>query len=249
MKKLWEAISLDMHRTLRNRQFVFFTLLMPVGFYIIYSRMYSSSSRFQGTSWGAYYMVSMASFGAIGVLLNTTGTRVARERMTGWPLYLAATPLTATRYVVAKIFVAQVTALGSIVIVFVTGILFNHVQIAWGDWGVLVAEVWLGAIPFAALGLMLAYLMGQSAINYGVTVVYLAGSFLGGLWTPLKFLTPSLQHFGKLLPAYQEAAMAWGSLAHVSFDWGRPLTLLGYTIVFGGIARWLFVHQQRIGND
>ena len=121
MKKLWAAISLDLRRTLRNRQFIFFTLIMPVGFYILYSRMYSSSAQFQGTSWDAYFMVSMAAFGATGVLLNTTGTRVARERMTGWPLYLATTPLTATRYVIAKILVAQVTALASIVIVFVTG--------------------------------------------------------------------------------------------------------------------------------
>ena len=222
---------------------------MPVGFYILYSRMYSSSAQFQGTRWDAYFMVSMAAFGATGVLLNTTGTRVARERMTGWPLYLATTPLTATRYVIAKMCVAQVTALASIVIVFVTGMLFNHVQIAWDSWGILVVEVWLGAIPFAALGLVLAYLMGQSAINYGVTIVYLAGSFLAGLWTPLKFLPSAVQHFGKLLPAYQEAAMAWGSLAHRVFDWAHPLTLLGYTIVFGGIARWLFVHQQRLGND
>ncbi len=249
MKKLTAAILLDLQRTLRNRQYLIFSLIFPVGFYILYTRLYSAGSSFGRTNWAAYYMVSMSTFGAVAMMLNATGSRVAAERKTGWPVYLAANPLTPLRYVVAKVVVALLTTLVGIAVVFVVAIGLNHVSLPLSMWLAIGVEIWLGSIPFAAIGLFLAYAMGPSSIGFGVSIVYLAGSFLGGLWIPLRVLPVSLKDIARILPTYHEASMAWTTLQGGPFDWIHPLVLGSYAIGFGALAVWLFVHQKGFGHD
>jgi ABC-2 type transport system permease protein len=249
MNKLLAMIRLELQRILRNRQFLIFSLIFPVGFYMLYTRLYPASGRYEGTNWAAYYMISMSAFGAIAMMLNTTGTRVAIEREAGWPLYLVASPLTALGYVSAKIVVALVTTLLGIAIVFLVAVGFNHVTLPLHTWITVGAELWLGSIPFAAIGLFLAYALGPSSVGLGVTIVYLAGSFLGGLWIPLRVLPSTLRAIAHTLPTYHDAALAWTTLQGGKFSWVHPLVLAGYTVGFGALAAWLFVRQQGFGHD
>lgn len=249
MKTLAAAIRLDLNRTMRNRQFLIFNLIFPVGFYILYTKLYPASRPFGGTSWAAYYMISMSAFGAIAMMLNTTGTRVAVERGTGWPLFLAASPLTALRYTSSKVVVAMLTTLLGIVSVFLVAIVLNHVTLPLSTWLTVGGEIWMGSVPFAAIGLFLAYVLGPSSVGFGVTIVYLAGSFLGGLWIPVRLLPGSLRHIARVLPTYHDAAMAWTTLGGGAFSWMHPLVLACYTLGFGIVTTWLFRHQKGFGHD
>ena len=40
MNKLLAMVRLEFKRTLRNRQFLLFSLIFPVGFYMLYTRLY-----------------------------------------------------------------------------------------------------------------------------------------------------------------------------------------------------------------
>ena len=68
-----------------------------------------------GTTWRTYFMVSMASFGAMVAALNAGGTRLAAERASGWTRQLRVTPLPAWSYVSTKIAASMVIVLPVIV--------------------------------------------------------------------------------------------------------------------------------------
>jgi len=70
----------------------------------------------------AFIMISMALYGAI-LATTSGGAMVSIERAAGWSRQLPLTPLSPAAYIVIKILTALVLGLGSVVAVYVVGIL------------------------------------------------------------------------------------------------------------------------------
>lgn len=47
-------IRIEFLRLWRNPRLVFFTMILPGGFYLAYTSVFSGSGAFEGTTWGAY---------------------------------------------------------------------------------------------------------------------------------------------------------------------------------------------------
>ncbi len=243
MKATIGQVMLDLLRTVRNVRYVIFTLGIPVGFYLLYGAMYGSHRIFAHTSWGAYFLISMATYGAIGTALNVTGTEAAQERAQGWQKYLALTPLSGTQYVVAKILTAMIASLGVMVLLTVVAAL-RAVPIFTLPVLPAIFGVWLGSMSFAALGLWIGQVLDSATASYGVVVVYLALGFLGGLWTPLALLPPIFGHIATFLPSYAAASLGWAALAHHSESLRNITVLAGYIMVFGGAGGLLYARRE-----
>lgn len=243
MRATFGQISLDFLRTVRNVQFLIFTLGMPVGFYLLYGAMYGSERVFAHTSWGAYFLVSMATYGAIGTALNVTGAETAQERARGWQTQLAVTPLSGTQYVVAKIVTALIAGFGVMVLLTLVaagrGVAIFSLAVVPA-----VLAVWLGSISFAALGLWIGQVLNGTTASYGVVVAYLVLGFLGGLWTPLSVLPPVFSHIATYLPSYAAASLGWAVLAHHHEPLHSIAVLVGYIIVFGGAGGLLYARRE-----
>ncbi len=243
MKATMGQVTLDLLRTVRNVRYLIFTLGIPVGFYLLYGAMYGSNRIFAHTLWGAYFLVSMATYGAIGTALNVTGAEAAQERAAGWQRYLALTPLTGAQYVAAKIITALIANLGVVILLTLVAGLRG---VAVFTLPVLPAifSVWLGSISFAALGLWIGQVLNSSTASYGVVVLYLVLGFLGGLWTPLSILPPIFAHIAWYLPSYAAASLGWAVLAHHSETLRNLGVLAGYIIVFGGAGGLLYARRE-----
>src|SRR5690242_1978673 len=115
-------IKLELARALRNRKFLFFSVIYPSAlFLLISSTSGSPTTKVTGSDLtvATYMMVSMASFGALTAVLMGNSERIAKERESGWVRQLRLTTLPGRGYVLAKTASAAVVSLPSIVVVFV----------------------------------------------------------------------------------------------------------------------------------
>ena len=242
MTTLGPQMLFGLQRLMHNARYLIFALIMPVGFYILYDQMFGANRPFLSTTWGNYFMVSMATFGAIGTTLNFTGTLIAQDRTRGWVRYLRLTPIAPGAYIAAQIANAMMASLAVVALVECTAYLMNGLPLSAN---VVLAgvAVWLGSLTFAAIGLTLAHLLDATTINYGITLLYLGTAFLGGLWTPLKVLPPVFTKIADALPSYRMADVGWHLLAGQAPPWQDWLVLLVYLCVFGGIGGLLYARR------
>jgi len=232
-------LRLEFTRMLRNVRFMVFFLIFPAGFYLMFTQMYNAQLHFAGSTWGDYYMVSMATFGAIGSTLSTLGVRVAAERGGGWVRLLRTTPLAPAQYVLAKLIAAVVAAIPATALLMLLGGLVNHAALTLGAWAEFLGLVVGISIPFAALGLLLGYLFDSESAQAAQVVIWLALSELGGILTPLESLPKVFHTIALYMPTFRAADLVRLSVGSASRS---PLqdaaVLLLYAIVLGGLA-WL----------
>ena len=112
-------IKLEIVRTLRNRRFMFFSVIYPAILFLIISGPAKKTDVVPGTAltMQLYYMVAMASFGSLTSVLMGNSERIAKERENGWVRQLRLTALPGRGYVLAKIAAAATVTLPSIVVV------------------------------------------------------------------------------------------------------------------------------------
>ena len=92
MNALRAFLRFEVLRLMRNVRYVGITVGFPVIFYALFLHNEHPTARIAGTNWKTYFMVSMASFGAMVAALNAGGTRLAAERSSGWTRQFCASP-------------------------------------------------------------------------------------------------------------------------------------------------------------
>ncbi|MEV1023910.1 ABC transporter permease [Streptomyces sp. NPDC050264] len=235
-------IKLEITRALRNRKFLFFSVIYPSVLFLLIAGSADSTAIVDGTGLNlpAFMMVSMASFGALTAVLMGNSERIAKERESGWVRQLRLTTLPGRGYVLAKTASAAVVSLPSIVIVFVVAAVFKDVRIDAWQWLALTGAIWAGSLCFAALGVAIGYLASGDAVRPITMIVYFGLSILGGLWMPTTTFPQWLQSIAKWLPTHAYAALGQaielGNAPHA-----KDVTLIVvYFLLFAGGAAWLY---------
>ena len=137
MTGLVAFLRFEVLRLMRNPRYVAITIGFPVIFYSLFLHSLQPAVHIAGTPWHTYFMVSMASFGAMVAALNAGGTRLASERASGWTRQLRVTPLPAWSYITTKMAASMIIALPVICLVEVTGLLVGGVRLGLGAWALL----------------------------------------------------------------------------------------------------------------
>ncbi|MBY8341363.1 ABC transporter permease [Streptomyces spinosirectus] len=232
-------IKLELARALRNRKFLFFSVIYPSVIFLLAS---SQTGTVDGTglSVAAYVMVSMASFGALTAVLMGNSERIAKERESGWVRQLRLTTLPGRGYVLAKTASAAVVSLPSIVVVFLVAAAVKDVRLDAWQWLALTGAIWAGSLVFAALGVAIGYLASGDAVRPITMIIYFGLSILGGLWFPSDGFPQWLQDIAKWLPTHAYAAVGRAieqSQAPHAQDVGN---LVVFFLLFAGGAAWLY---------
>ncbi|MFJ7044733.1 ABC transporter [Streptomyces sp. JV178] len=238
----WGLIKLELTRALRNRKFLFFSVLYPSLLFLLIAGSASTTEKIDGTglTLPTYMMVSMASFGALTAVLMGNSERIAKERESGWVRQLRLTTLPGRGYVLAKTASAAVVSLPSIVIVFVVAALVKDVRLDAWQWLALTGAIWAGSLVFAALGVAIGYLASGDAVRPVTMIVYFGLSMLGGLWMPTTTFPQWLQDIARWLPTH-----AYASLGRAIEQSRAPhttdlLVLAVSFALFAGGAAWLY---------
>ncbi len=230
MKALWMQCKIEILRTFRNKLFIFFSLLMPVMFYYIFTNVIQVPQN--GDAWKAHYLISMATFSIVGTALFSFGVRISQEKGQGWTHLLKITPLPEGAYLTAKIIAQTVVNAFSILVIFIAGILINHVELTVGQW--IGAGLWLllGVTPFLALGTVIGSIKKADAAAGLANILNMSLAVIGGLWMPIEVFPKILRTIGEWTPTYHFGSGAWDIVAGKSIGWENIAVLGGYFFFF-----------------
>ncbi|GAU65279.1 putative ABC transporter permease protein [Streptomyces sp. NBRC 110611] len=239
-------IKLEVTRALRNKKFMFFSVIYPPLLYLIIAGG-ADNKPIPGTqlSMPLYYMVAMAAFGAMTAVLLGNSEAIAKERAKGWVRQLRLTALPGRGYVAAKMAAAATISLPSILLVMIAAAAVKGVRLEAWQWTAILAATWLGSFAFAALGVAIGYLASGDAVRPIAMLIYFVLAFLGGLWMPLTILPQWVQNIAEWLPTHAYAALGQAVEAGGAPDVKDIALLIGYLLVFAAAAAWLYRKDAR----
>ena len=185
-------------RTFRNTRFFILSLVFPLLLFFIVAGS-NRHARLDGISFPLYYMVGMASWGAMAAVMGC-GARIALERSVGWTRQMRITPLSTRTYFGTKVLSSYLMAVVSLILLGIVGVSLG-VHLSAMHWLVTAGFLLVGLIPFVVLGILLGHLLSVDsmgpALGGGVAILAL----LGGAWGPLA-QTGVLHDIVQDIPSY-----------------------------------------------
>jgi ABC-2 type transport system permease protein len=225
-----KLIKAELLRLTRNKRYFFFTLLLPVILYLAFAHQKATVN---GIDFKAYYMVAMATFGALSGALTGNSQRIAQEKKDGWIRQLRLTSLPASAYVTSKVVVSMATTIPSIAIVFLLGRFYAGVHMPAWQWPVCAVVVWFGSTIFAALAVAIGYKFMPDQAQPVALLAYFGFLLLGGIWIPIGGFIAKV---GQFTPAAEVVRISTDVISGVRVDAGVIVGLVVWLAVFVGLA-------------
>lgn len=234
------VLGLEVRRLLRNRRTMIFSIALPVVFFLIFglNSQYANQRVGHGNV-SAFIMISMALYGAI-LATTSGGAMVSIERAAGWSRQLRLTPLSPAAYVLTKMLTALVLGLGSVLAVYLVGIIVGKPAMPVYLWIVTGLCVWIGSLLFAAFGLFMGYLLPTENVMQILSFALVLFAFGGGLFIPLSQTGHLFQTIAKFTPLY-----GLNQLVHAPLTGDAPsvpavVNVLVWLAIFTAGAMWRF---------
>jgi ABC-2 type transport system permease protein len=227
-------LRMEIRRLLRNRRVLIFSMLMPAILLLVFGGL-NKGQDLAGVSATAYLMVSLGIFGSMSTAIGSGGS-IAVERGIGWNRQLRLTPLRPSRYVAIKVMLSLLMALPPLLVVYVVGAVALDVRLPAGTWALVALGSWLGALPFAALGVVVGYVAKPDSVQQVSGLLYMLLAAFGGLWVPVETMPRLMRDIAELTPAYWVGQVARSPLFHGSLGVHAVLALLGWTVALALVA-------------
>ena len=239
-------IRYELLKLVRRRTFALATIGFPVMFYLLFgvTNRHATQGSFPIAT---YLLAGYSAFGVVGAALFGVGVGLATERAAGWLDLKRSSPMPPAAYLLAKCATAVVFGLVICALLMGMGTALAGVHLTMAEAAKLLAYTAAGAVPFAAMGLVLALLVPASAVPGVVNLVYLPMSFCSGLWMPLEALPHWLQRVAPALPTYHLAQLMLGifGYAQTGGDARHWEALAGFTLLMLGAAWMVFQRAEQ----
>jgi len=196
-------LALEIKRVLRDYASMFFIVVLPAFFYLIFGAAQEYSKQDAGN--GNVAMLIMISMAAYGAATATTGIggRAAVERMQGWGRQLGLTPLRDFSFVSMKTVLAVIIGSVPIVLTYLLGVL-TGAEGTVATWVLSALALVLGAIVWALYGLCAGLLFGSEAAVGAASGLLVILAFLGNIFIPLS---GTMLTIAKFTPLYGYVAL------------------------------------------
>ncbi|MFC4121244.1 ABC transporter permease [Nonomuraea zeae] len=227
-------------RMLRNRRYLIFVVVFPVVLYLINANIYGKQVDEAGVSYSVGLMVSMAAYGALASSMMSSAVPWATERQSGWLRQLQITPLPNWAIIVTKLAAAMVLVLPSLLLVSLVAIVQQGVSLPPGRWALLLLILWLGTVPFVALGLAIGSVLSADAAQPAAMICMFALALAGGLWFPPEIFGATMRTIAGLTPTFHYAALGWSVVGGHGLPVTDLLVLAGWALGLGGVAVYLY---------
>ncbi|AIQ21720.1 ABC transporter permease [Paenibacillus sp. FSL E2-8871] len=244
MRLITVQCKAEMLRIIRNPYYVFWSLLMPIMFYFIFTRVVNTGN--DDPTWRAHYLMSMATFSVMGSAIMTLGIRLVQERTQGWTTFIRITPLPGSVYFFGKMFGQTMMHLFSVICIFAAGYLINGVSLSAGQWVLSGLWILIGSLPFLAIGTLVGAMKRVDTASGVSNVIYMALAVAGGMWMPIEILPRLMQKIGHWLPSYNYGNGAWEIVRGSAPHWSNVLILLGYLVVFMLLSVYIRKKQEAV---
>lgn len=245
MRSTLAQCKAELLRTARNRRFVFFSVIMPVAFFFIFTGT-MGNIKIGNVDWSSYYLMSMTAYGVVGASLTSFALRISKERTQGWIRLLRITPLPSWSYVFSKVAAQAVINLLIIVLMFLIGGIGKGIHLSAELWAESALWIWIGGFSFMGLGTLLGTMRNADAVQVLSMIVYMGLSLLGGLWMPMASMPAAMQTIAKFTPTFRLGQGAWNLIGGGSVDWGGAAILAAYVIVFMVLSSYIIKKQEAV---
>jgi ABC-2 type transport system permease protein len=237
-----DLLLFQLRRVGRNRQYLFFTVLLPALFTVFFTKVIGGQLQpgdYQDVA-GAT-MISMMAYGAIGAALGAT-IRLAFDRSSGWLRQLRVLPVPPAATLAVDVVVGALLVLPSLVVVALVGRFVNGVEFPLGTWLLLLAVMWAGAVVFVALGVAVGLALDAQAAGAAIGILSAILAALGGLWFPVEAFPAGMVPLAHAMPSYWYAELG-RDLAGGTFSITPLLALVGFGLVFAAACRLVAVRR------
>ena len=155
---------------------------------------------------------SFACFGVLSVVLFQFGVGISQDKESSWYFYLRSLPSRKGVVLGSRVLAGILFSMLAIVGVYATALIFSDLKISDLEWGRIFLLLFVGAIPFALIGICLGLSVNSQAILPVANLVYLPLSFAGGLWMPPNILPTAIQKISEYLPTRMYGEIIWASV-------------------------------------
>ncbi len=205
-------------RTFRNTRFFVLSLAFPLVLFFTVAGT-NRHATLGGISFPLYYMVGMASWGAMASVM-AGGARISLERSVGWTRQMRITPLSTFAYFRSKVLSGYIMAIVSLALLFASGLSLGvHMTIV--HWFEMTGLLLVGLIPFVVLGILLGHLLSADSMGPALGGIVAVFALLGGVWGPLA-KSGALHTIAENIPSYwlvQAGHVALGGGAWSARGW------------------------------
>jgi ABC-2 type transport system permease protein len=196
LKTILTLAAVRIRITLRNKTFLFFSLVMPLTFFFLYGSVFAKGQP-QGV---AYLMGPILSFTVMGTFWGLS-VQLVTWREQGILRRFRLAPVAASSMIVSSILANCLLIVPTVILELVLARSIYHVTSFGNLTGVLVLVV-LGIAAFGAMGLIVASVTNTMQETQIINqLLWFAMIFLSGATVPLAVLPHMLQRIGLFLPA------------------------------------------------
>ena len=238
MKHTWALTLSRMRLAMRNRAFLFFSLIMPLAFLFIYAGIFGRGNR-QAMPYllaEVLALTVMGSFWGLSVQLVTFREQGILRRF-------RVAPINAAEMLASSIISNYILTIPTVVIEFYLSRQIFHMSGLGNLLGVFVL-VTVGIATFATLGLVIASVTNTMQETQIINqIIWFAFLFLSGVTVPLPILPKLVQKFSYFLPAtYLVSGLQQSMVDHAGIsELGLDLaSMLGCTAIAFLVSTQLF---------
>lgn len=200
MKSLVQQFKFDVQREiLRNLPFLFFSLLMPAGFYILFTKVMVSGTQSQMQQFSGRYMGSMIVYS----LIISAFLLLQRDRRSGYLTRLSQTPVGLKAYYGSIAMCFMLMTVLSTGLMFVLAIGLNHVTLNIGQMLLILIVSLIGELPLFVISVLISRVQREETLSVISNLLTFPVAIVSGLWWPLTMLPKWLQVVGKSMPTYR----------------------------------------------
>lgn len=234
MNALVVQTKTDLNRSLfRSKPFIFFSLGMPVGFYLLFTKVFNMGVPAEYMA--VFYkdsMIQMATYSVMISSLFSFSMTLIEDRKQGVKQFLRLSPMPESIYYASKILTQFLINSLLLVIIFLVGHFVNGVQMDFSAW--LTSAVWIlyGCLPIVALATIVSLVKDPNTASVLNNMILMPLAIVSGLWWPLDMFPEVIQKIAAGLPTFY-AAQGAKQLATGQLPEGKGILII--FIYFVGI--------------
>jgi len=236
----------------RNPASVFFTVLLPVMFLLIFATIFGSDTieELGGIQTTTYYVPAIITLAVVSATMQSLAISLTVDRENGILKRTRGTPLPVWVFIAGRVGNAMVISVLSLVVVASIGRVVYGVGIPWEHLPAVLAALLVGAAAFCCLGFALtAAIPSEDAAAPISNVAVLPLYFLSGVFIPETEIPDGVLHFADAFPIrhfFEAFFTAWSpTTTGAGFEWGHLAVVAAWGVLGLLIAIRTFRWQPR----
>ena len=248
MKTLLAQLAFDGKRlVVRNSSFIFFSLLMPAGFYLLYTKMMISGSATEIKYFNISYMDQMIVYSILINAFFSIASILKRDRDKGFTTFLRLSPHGTLPYYVSITFWMLMMSLLSVIVLGSIAVGVNNVSLGTDQWLGLLGVVLIGQLPVLMIGIALSYIHREEMLSLASNLLTFPMAIISGLWWPITMLPNWLHVIGKQMPTYFVNKLLNQLTSRATVDLTNLVGIVVWFVLGSLLVVAMTKHEQRKG--